>query len=213
MPSIHSIYRPFLKYFRATRIQTFFHTLNITERTSVVDIGGNGFFWNMVSDLGLKRPKNITILNIYDQDEELPEGIRWVRADARNTDFENGRFDVAFSNSVIEHLETHESQTAMAEEIRRIAKRYWVQTPDPRFPVEPHYLTPFVHWLPKGARRRVLRNGTVWGLMTRPTEREIDERLQEIRLIPPAEFRALFPDGKVLIERFAGLPKSMIAVR
>ena len=36
------------------------------------------------------------------------------------------------------------------------------------FPIEPHVLTPFIHWLPRKLQARLLRNFTVWGLMTRP---------------------------------------------
>jgi hypothetical protein len=211
--NIHDIYRPFLKHFRTKRVKNFYATLGIGPETSIIDVGGNGFFWRTARELNLPRPRAVTILNIYDQDEDLPEGITWVRADARDMPFADGQFDVAFSNSVIEHLETSKNQAAMASEIRRVAKRYWIQTPDPRFPVEPHYITPFVHWLPKTVRRRVVRNGTVWGIITRPTQEQIDANLKEIRLIPPSEFRGFFPDGKIVIERFAGIPKSMMAVR
>jgi hypothetical protein len=41
----------------------------------------------------------------------------------------------------------------------------------------------------------------------------VDARLKEIRLLSPKEFRNLFPDARIVIERFAGLPKSMVAVR
>ena len=124
--------------------------------------------------------------------------------------FADNHFDLAFSNSVIEHLGTAKQQTAMASEIRRVATRYWVQTPDPRFPVEPHYSTPFVHWLPKRLRRYALRY-TVWAFIRRPTAEKIESMLQEIRLIRYREFQAMFPNGKILVERFAGFPKSLIA--
>jgi hypothetical protein len=122
-------------------------------------------------------------------------------------------FDLVFSNSVIEHLSTHADQEAMAREVARVGRSYWVQTPDPRFPVEPHYMSPFVHWLPKSIRRRIARNFTVWGIVTRPTPKYIDDRLDEIRLISKKEFQGMFPDGTIMVERFAGIPKSMIALR
>jgi hypothetical protein len=211
--NVHDVYRPFLKHFRTKRVKSFYETLGIGAETSIIDVGGNAFFWRLARDLNLAVPREVTILNIYDQNEELPDGVKWVRADARDMPFNDGQFDVAFSNSVIEHLETAENQAAMAAEIRRVARKYWIQTPDPRFPVEPHYITPFVHWLPKNVRRRVLRNGTVWGILSRPTKERVESILKEIRLIPPNEFREFFPDGKIIIERFAGLPKSMMAVR
>ncbi len=127
--------------------------------------------------------------------------------------FTDNEFDVAFSNSVIEHVGDSRSQRAMASEVRRVARSHWVQTPDPRFPIEPHYLTPFIHWIPLAQRRRFVRNATVWGLITRPSDSQIDERLGEIRLIHQSEFRSFFPDSRIIVERFCGLPKALVAVR
>ncbi len=47
--------------------------------------------------------------------------------------------------------------------------RYYVQTPNRWLPVEPHLITLFIHYLPKSLQRRLLRNFTIWGLVTRST--------------------------------------------
>ena len=62
------------------------------------------------------------------------------------------------------------------------------------FPIEPHYLTPFVHWLPKALRRRILRRGSVWGWIARPTQAYVDGMVDEIRLLRRREMELLFPD-------------------
>ena len=36
---------------------------------------------------------------------------------------------------------------------------------------------------------------------------------QEVELLGITEFRSYFPGSEILIERFAGLPKSLVAVR
>jgi hypothetical protein len=213
MMSIHRIYKPILTFFRRKRARAFFRINNIGPESRILDVGGDLFFWNMTSSQGLPTPREIAILNVLGTDEVLPPHIRWIHADARRMPLADQEFDVVFSNSVIEHVGDSDSQRAMASEIRRVGKSYWVQTPDPRFFIEPHYLTPLIHWIPLSHRRRFVRYGTVWGWLTRPNSEQIDEILAYIRLIGPSEFRSFFPDGRIIVERFCGWPKSLIAVR
>jgi hypothetical protein len=105
-----------------------------------------------------------------------------------------------------------DSQSRFAGEVRRVARRYFVQTPDPRFPVEPHLLTPAVHWLPRKWQSRLLRNFTLWGLITRPSPESCVRFHAELRLLNAREMLRLFPGARLLRERWLGLPKSLIAV-
>ena len=57
-----------------------------------------------------------------------------------------------FSNSVIEHVPP-QLQSKFAEEVARVATRYFVQTPNRYFPIEPHYQLPLFQFLPKGIRK------------------------------------------------------------
>ena len=210
---IQAVYYPFVTHFRKQRIKLFMKTVGVDSTTRILDVGGSAFFWERLSPmLGSKMPQ-VTVLNLYEGPCNLPPFIRWIKGDGCSLPFRNEAFDLAFSNSVIEHLGTLDSQMIFASEIRRVAKRYWVQTPDRRFFVEPHYITPFIHWLPKGLQRRILRHCSIWGLVARPTKEDIEKALAEIRLVGLREFRLLFPDAKIRIERFAGLPKSLIACR
>jgi ubiquinone/menaquinone biosynthesis C-methylase UbiE len=210
--NIHDIYRPLLRHFRKKRMAKFYRALSITPQTKILDVGGNPFIWQIAAEEGLPQIDHITVLNLYEEDTaRLPSNVRWVVGDGCKLPFEDGEFDVVFSNSVIEHLGDHDSQVAFAKEISRVGKSYWVQTPNPRFFVEPHYLSPFVHWLPVNVRRKVARHATAWGLLTHPSKQEIDERLKEIRLIAPKEFRSMFPSAEIINERFIGMPKSLVA--
>ena len=94
-----------------------------------------------------------------------------------------------------------------------MGRSYFVQTPSIAFPVEPHYLTPFVHWLPKGLRRRLVRRFTLWAWITHPTQGYVDQLVDEIRLLTRTELSALFPGAAILTERFCCLPKSAIAIK
>jgi SAM-dependent methyltransferase len=125
-------------------------------------------------------------------------GRRFVRGDARALPFEPDSFDIAYSNSLLEHLDPAD-RPRFAAEIRRVAGRYWVQTPNRYFPIEPHVLLPGLQFLPEQARRRLWR----LGMPRTPYE--------PIELLSAADLRELFPDALILRERFAGLSKSVIA--
>lgn len=212
--NIHDIYRPILTHFRAKRMKMFFDALSITSQTKILDVGGNPFIWQIAVEHGLPAIDLITVLNVYEDDRaKLPFNVRWVVGDGCKLPFADGEFDVVFSNSVIEHLGGHDSQVAFAKEVARVGKSYWIQTPDPRFFIEPHYLSPFIHWLPIDLRRTFARHGTTWGLLTHPSKQEIEARLKEIRLIPPREFRDMFSGAEIVNERWIGMPKSLVAKR
>src|SRR3546814_2616362 len=66
-------------------------------------------------------------------------------------------FDIAHSNSVIEHVITWDNMKNFARETRRVAAWHYVQTPYFWFPVDPHfYKLPFYHWLPRPLRAKLL---------------------------------------------------------
>ncbi len=127
-----------------------------------------------------------------------------LQADGTQLPFGDSEFDIAFSNSVIEHV-PHERQPAFASEIRRVAQRYFVQTPNRYFPIEPHYQLPLYQFLPERVQRALNRRFTlgwqpkgVW---------------EEISLLSSKDLRRLFPDAEIHRERVLGLTKSLIAVR
>lgn len=126
--------------------------------------------------------------------------------------FPNESFDVVHGNSVIEHLGSREDQLRMANEVRRVGRGYWVQTPAVSFPLEPHFLAPVIHWLPRPLRKKLLPI-TPWALITHPSREYVDAVLNEIRLLKRHEVQELFPDATVERERLLGVTKSWIAVR
>jgi len=99
-----------------------------------------------------------------------------------------------------------------AKECRRVGGRYYVQTPNRWFFIEPHFLTPFIHYLPKRFQRKLLK-WTVWAMITNPSEERIEAIIEEIRLLDEHEFRILFPDAQILKEKVLWFTKSLIAVR
>lgn len=205
--NIHALYRPFLGYFRGKRMAEFYRLFGITADTRVLDVGGTTATWQFS---GL-RPK-VTLLNLTASRFDGRD-VRCVVGDGQRLPFKDEAFDVVFSNSVIEHLGDWDKQQQIAREIVRVARYYYVQTPNRWFFVEPHLITPFIHFLPRSWQRRMLRNFTVWGLVMRPNAQQCDQFLNEVRLLSEAEMELLFADGKILREKVAGMTKSIIAVR
>jgi SAM-dependent methyltransferase len=127
------------------------------------------------------------------------EGPAFVAGDARAMPLPDGAFDVAYCNSLLEHV-PRDDRPLVAREIRRVARRWFVQTPNRRFPVEPHVLLPGFQFLPRAARRRLWPLGVAGGAF------------EDIELLDEAELRALFPESRIVHERVGPLTKSLVAV-
>ena len=178
----------------------------------LLDVGGAVGFWSNLEAIDGSR---IVLLNVGEiEPPDDPARFLCVCGNGRGLPFGDSSFSLAFSNSVIEHVGVFQSQQQFADEIRRVAPRFWVQTPARECPVEPHYLALFVHWLPANVQRRVLRWVSVWGWVARPSADDIDSMVRETHLLTGKQFRALFPDCEVITERLFGIfPKSYIAIR
>lgn len=175
------------------------------------------FFWKLAERERLPLPR-ITIVNLYPPSEVENEllksyNINWIVADGKNLPFRNLSFDIVFCNSVIEHLGKWDDQRKFAGEVMRVGIRYFVQTPNRNFFIEPHLLTPFIHWLPYNIQRSLIRNFTIWGLLTRPDKDKVSAFLSEVRLLTDNEMKLLFPEAKIIYERFLLMNKSIIAVK
>lgn len=143
---IHKVYRLFQIYFRPLWMRAMALMFSLKPETTVLDVGGTMFNWSLL----LFRPKlKIIRINITGPPPNLPFDIKWIVGDGCHLPFLDGEFELVYSNLVIEHLGDWKQQTQFATEVRRVGKSYYVQTPNFWFPVEPHLLTPFVHWLPK----------------------------------------------------------------
>src|SRR5579875_2428417 len=117
-------------------MRLFERTFSVSSHTRILDVGGSPAIWQFLSS----RPQ-VTILNFPSALEPGTHGMELVAGDGCQLPFADRAFDIVFSNSVIEHVGGPAAQKRFAEEIMRTGKRYWVQTPDRSFPVEPHLLT------------------------------------------------------------------------
>ena len=193
-------------------MQSFVRELGITEGTRVLDIGGTPDCWDLLPF----RPR-LTLLNTPRAKAELEAAAEWVAGDGRRLPFRDGSFDVVFSNSVIEHVGSAEDQRRFAEEVARVGRRYWVQTPNRWFPVEQHLFTPILHWLPKEWQKPLIPYCNFWQIVVRvtPDRRRfyIEHYLRDVRLLSFGQVSKLFPGAKVVRERWCGWTKSLVAIR
>jgi len=198
-------------FMRKKRFYFFRELLNSLEKPiKILDVGGTQKFWEM-SEFYSEGDVKITLLNIEEQLVTLPN-FNYIKGSATNMKFfEDKSYDVVFSNSVIEHLTSFSEQTKMADEIRRVGKRYWVQTPNYYFPFEPHFLMPFFHWLPVKFRVWLLMKLNLGWFPKQKNMTDAEEIINSIKLLKKKELKILFPEAKIFNEKFLFLNKSFVA--
>jgi SAM-dependent methyltransferase len=180
---------PFAARARARRHERFFAETRLAPEARVLDVG--------CGRLGLRALEPALDITGVDLAPEPAYPGPFVQADAaEGLPFADDEFDLAYCNSVIEHVPPAR-RGAFAAELRRVARAWYVQTPAYSFPIEPHSLLPGAHWLPPRLRERYWRLGATGGW-------------EEIELLRRAEMEALF--GPARTERFGPLAKSWVCV-
>jgi SAM-dependent methyltransferase len=199
----------------------------IDKETKILDLGSeNGDNIRFVLGSTSFEPANVFLADI---DREAIDagaakhGFTPVLLDeSGKLPFSDGFFDVVFCSSVIEHVTVTKdevwkirdgrtfrdiaetSQRRFADEIRRVSKGYFVQTPARGFPIESHSWLPLAGQLPRFFLVPLLRlTNRFWIKLTIP----------DFYLLGPAEVAELFPDAELRYERFFGLVKSITAFR
>ena len=172
---------------RERKLRLFLETYAPGPETTVVDVGvtdapfGHASPDNFFEAL-YPWPDRITAVGHTELDRfaaAFPR-VRVVRSDGRELPFADGEFDLGFSNAVVEHIAGgRDGQRRFVGELCRVARRVFVTTPNRWFPIDPHTLLPFAHWLPDGATRRKLLRA-----------RGFDDVLDPLG---PGELAALFP--------------------
>lgn len=193
-----------MRSFRQRRLDYFFSRFAVDASTTILDIGGTHSFWEAAS-----VTPSVVVLNISPPASQVPGRVPWVIGDARELPFKDDAVDVAFSNSVIEHVGAASDQARFAQECRRVGQGYFVQTPNVGFPIEPHYLAPFVHWMPPRVRPWFVRLSP-WAWRAGADLNQARARVDEIRLLGRRELLRHFDDGALVREKFMGFTKSFM---
>jgi hypothetical protein len=191
-------------------------------KVDIIDIGGRKTYWRILPICILSKYKvMITIVNLPDaseqggdEQERDEEHFCFRFGDGCNLScFPDNNFQIVHANSVIEHVGDWFNMLKFAKEVRRLAPQFFIQTPYFWFPIEPHFMMLFFHWLPRPTRIWLLLH---FDLGNHPRSLSVHEaagKLENYRLLDRQMFTALFPDAQIISEKFLGLTKSLIAVR
>lgn len=183
----------------------------------ILDIGGTKAYWTIFPQDALRDQKvHVTLVNLPGSSaRDTDEHFTFIAADGcdMRKQFADRSFHIVHSNSVIEHVGDWQHMTAFAQEVRRLAPAYFVQTPNFWFPIEPHFMVPVFHWLPEPVRVALVRRFDLGHRNRQPDIGKAVEEVESVNLLNRKMFSFLFPDGHLAIERLIGLPKSLIAIR
>lgn len=189
---------------------------NLVERlkrpVEIIDVGGTKDYW-IQRGWHLRSDIKVTVVNI-DADESIFGNISVRIGSALDLSaFADKSFDVAYSNSVIEHLSSIDNQRLMATEIQRVAACFWVQTPNYWFPIEPHFHAVGWQWMPRSYRVSQLMRHRCGMRGPVSSRAQAEELVDEVRLMTARELKSLFPGATLWRERFFGLTKSTVVYR
>ncbi len=203
--------------YRLKRIKLFTKLLIANDITdaSIIDIGGTLDFWNTflpyidhslirqidVINLSIANEKSVRIGDIYISERN---GNALLQSDYRNN------YDIAFSNSVVEHVGSLRNQQLFANLIKNNSIHHFIQTPNKKFIVEPHFYMPYFQYYPISLQSFLHRNFNL-GFMNKNSN-YIESRVdcEETRLLTYYEIKKLFSTSTIYREYFCGLTKSFI---
>lgn len=180
----------------------FFKIMNPENEDTLLDIGSSDcrYFENFFDE----KLKLIALDIRPCQIARKAPNLKFVRADACALPFKDKVINIAFSNSVIEHVGDRNKQADFVKEIKRVSKKYFIETPNKYFPIEPHYFFPFFQFMP-GKIKNILRKNFSLGWYSKGNG-------EEINLLSKRELMLLFPGAKIITERFLGLSKSFYII-
>ena len=183
---------------------------------NILDIGGTNVYWNNIDPSILDgRNVHITLVNLpgtaLHSDDKY---FSYIEADGCDLSMiEDESYHIAHSNSVVEHVGDWSRMVLYADEIARVAESYFVQTPNYWFPVEPHCMTPFFHWLPKPMRIWLVLHFKLGNWSRADNTGMAVNTVESARLLNRRMFKELFKDADIKTERIIGLAKSYIAIK
>lgn len=222
-----TVFRTVREHFHERRADVFITLMKPFENSSILDLGGGtGDFLARIRDrMASSAQARLVVAEIgayYARHIRENYGFEFVLLEENQPlPFGDKEFDIVISNSVIEHVTfpkhacmskisdqewnatSFERQKQFANDIQRISKAYFVQTPHKYFPIETHTWLPFVNRLSHDHTMSVVSVANKYWI----------KKCQYVdwHLLSDRDMQKLFPGSKIHIERSFGLPKSVIA--
>lgn len=195
----------------AFRRKRFLHFLSwiadFPRPVSILDVGGEPRFWEVMGLAG-DSDYQVVLLNTA-LFQTAHANLHPLVGDASDLSrFRERQFQAVFSNSVIEHLGSYNRQQRMAQEVQRVGQRYFVQTPNRYFPLEPHFLVPFFQFFPQLLQIALLRRFNLGWYAKTPDYEQAARLVRSHRLLSRRELSLLFPLGRLYPETVLGMVKS-----
>lgn len=200
---------------RSERIKTIISEIfNEFGEVKIIDIGGTKTYWKIIPHEFLKENNvHITLVNLPDSVDksESDEMFTYQDGDGCNLEnYETNSFHLSHSNSVIEHVGSWKNKKLFAKESQRVAKKHYLQTPNFWFPIEPHFMSPFFHWLPDGVRVAILMRFNLGWYKKAKTKEEAQSYIDYASLLTAKELKELFPNSHLMYENLFAFKKSLI---
>ena len=181
------------------------------KKVFIVDIGGTESFWDTVGINFLKKMNvKITLVNLKKTQIKNKNIFKSIIGDGCKLRFKDKKFDISFSNSVIEHVGDCKMMKKFASEMKRTAKVFYCQTPNFWFPIEPHFLFPFFHFFPDLLKMMIVKNFSIGHYKKAKNDLEALKIIGDAKLITKKKLITFFDKGKVYEEKFCMMTKSLI---
>ncbi len=202
---------------RLKRMELFYDLCKPDETSTLLDVGGeidptghrqlqliDGYKWKHNISALNNSPDHIAVIKNY-----YPE-INAVIGDACQLPWPDKYFDIAYSNAVIEHVGSFKRQKQMSSEIMRVAKRWFVATPNRFYPFEFHIRLPFITWLPG---KMYLVAGAIMRYNHIKNNYMFFAGIQEnLSLLTESQFKRCFQSSNIIKQKITIWPETLIAV-
>ncbi len=204
---------------RRRKLELFYDVMRPQRDTVILDVGGEagGEAGNKIQPNkqlidSYPTKKNIVLVNLFFPDvqrarDAVPE-LKTVCGSGLQLPFADKSFDICYCNAVIEHVFNFENQVIFANEIMRVAKSWFVTTPNRWFPFEPHLRLPFVTWLPQSWQHKI---GYKFGYLHIKKKYGSGADRTDICLLSRRKLRKLFPTSKVIRNGIPGFTPTFVA--